>query len=122
MPLQQRKQIRYQLSRDTVQGEQGRDIQGALDSIPEVRLRKLTAVYTEPLTLGTFPKQPEGIELLRVVDMSAPEIPVLCGQSCHFVWQPQNGGAVVKSIDGMSVAANGGKRYRFTFRITYEAS
>lgn len=121
MTVNGRRQLRYPLSRDTEQGERARDIQGALDTIPVVFLRTVETTYSEPLTIGTLPSRPEGVELLNIVDQNGTLMPVLCGSLCAFEWKPDNGGAQVTSIDGMSVGLNGGKRYRFTFRITYKA-
>jgi hypothetical protein len=114
-----RTRIRHQLTRDVGLGEQFRDAQQALDGIPVTVLRKVEMTYAEPMTLGGFARPPEGIEAIRVIDLSAQETPVTCGGLAHFVWKPRQGGAQIYSIDGMSVAANGGKPYRFTFRITF---
>jgi hypothetical protein len=112
--------IRHQLGRDVTLGEQMRDAQKGLDVIPVTVLRKLQMRYTEPLVLGGFERSPEAIEALRVVSMADQENALLCGGMCHFAWRPNKGGAQITSIDGMSIAANGGKDYRFTFRITFE--
>lgn len=119
--MRSQRRIRHQLSRDAVLGEQFRDTQQSLDAIPSTVLRRITTLYAEPLVLGSFSQEPEGIELLRIVDLSAQEKPVTCGSLCHFVWRPLLGGAQITSVDGMSIAANGGKKYRFTFRITFAA-
>jgi hypothetical protein len=112
-------QLRKQLFQDATLGEQARDIQGGFDAIPIVILRTLVALYSEPLALGTLIDKPVAIEVIQVVDQSAQETPVKCGTACHFVWRPQNGGAVITNIDGMSPTVNGGRSYRFTFRITF---
>lgn len=111
--------IRHQLPRDVTQGEQFRDAQRAQDSVPHQLLRKVEMIYTEPLVLSGLERSPEIIEAGRIIDLSAQEVPLHCGGLCHFVWLPNRGGAQIGSIDGMSVAANGGKKYRFTFRLTF---
>ena len=97
-------------------------MQGAFDTIPHVVLRKMELTYSEPMTLK-LRQRPEGIEVLRVVSLVAnQEIPVKCGTAVHYVWRPDVAGAQITSIDGMSMALNGAKQYRFTFRITYEGA
>jgi hypothetical protein len=117
--MRAQRRIRNQLSRDVTLGEQFRDAQQSLDAIPTIVHRKLEVQYTEPLVLGGFSQQPDGIEVLRVIDLNAQETPLSCGGLAHFVWKPDKGGAHITSIDGMSVAANGGKKYRFTFRLSF---
>lgn len=109
-------QMRQQLSKDPNVGEALRDTQGALDQIPIQLLRTITGLYAEPLALGSLPSKPLSVEAISVVDQADQETPVLTGSLCHCVWDPQKGGAQIKSIDGLS--ANG-KTYRFTFRITF---
>ena len=112
--------IRHQLTRDVGLGEQFRDAQQALDSIAYQLHRTVEMLYAEPMTLGGFEQRPDAIEAIRVVDMAAQETPVTdAGGVAHFVWKPRNGGAVIGSINGMTAAANGGKKYKFTFRITF---
>lgn len=115
--------IRYQLQGQPELAEAFRDVQRAFDSLPTVLLRKIDAMYyTEPLILSNLEQEPEAIELIRVFEVAAPETPVVgAGGVCHYVWLPQEGGARITSINGMSLAANGGKKYRFTFRLTYAA-
>lgn len=113
--------IRHQMTQSAELGEQFRDIQRAFDAIPIIILRKNIEVeYQEPLTLGKLDSEPDAIECIRVVDLAAQETPVLgAGGVCHYVWRPDRGGAQLTSINGMTLAANGGKKYRFTFRLTY---
>lgn len=114
------RRIRTQFAGNTTTlGERFRDAQGALDAIPIMVLRKREMVYDEPLVLGGMERQPESIEAMRIIDLSDQEQPVHGGGLCHFVWRPNLGGAQITSVDGMSVAANGGKKYRFTFRLTF---
>ena len=110
--------IRHQLAREASLGESLRDAQSSLDIVPLIVLRRVEMPYAEPMVLGGMDRSPEFIEA-RVVDLDAPEAPVNCGSLCHFVWKPAQGGAQITSIDGMSVAANSGKKYRFTFRLTF---
>lgn len=114
-----RRRIRQQVSTDVGLGEQFRDAQQGQDVVPLTLLRRVTMNYTEPLAIGAMKQAPEGIEAMRVIDLSSQEAVLLAGSFCNFVWRPNKGGAVVTSIDGMSIAANGGRRYRFTFRLTY---
>jgi hypothetical protein len=112
--------IRQQLLKDPDLAEQFRDVQRALDSIPTVLIRKIEVDYQEPLVIGNLTNEPDAIECIRLIDLLSQETTVLgAGGVCHYVWRPDRGGAQIMSINGMSVAANGGKRYRFTFRITY---
>lgn len=122
MALNGRTQLRQQLARDTSIGEQARDVQAGFDSIPRQLLRKVAMNYSEPMTLGGFTSSPEGIEVLRVVPDLSPSTALPVGGLCHFDWLPQQGGAVIRSIDGMSPTINGGIRYRFTFRLTFASS
>jgi len=84
----------------------------------------MDGLYSEPMVLGAVSSNPSAIEAIRVVDLSGnQEAPVIgAGGVAHFAWKPQLGGAVINSINGMTVAANGGKSYRFTFRVTYAAA
>lgn len=113
--------VRMQLTDDPKLGENFRDIQRAFDAIPIVLLRKIETEYREPLVLGSMDNEPDGIEVMRIVDLAKPETPVRVGGLCHYVWRPDRGGAQIYAIDGMTLAANGGKKYRFTFRLTYAA-
>lgn len=112
--------IRQQLSDNPELGEQFRDVQRAFDSIPTTLIRKIEVEFQVPLVLGNLKNEPDGIELMRIIDLDAQERPVAeAGGLCHYVWRPDKGGAQLTAIEGMTLAANGGKRYRFTFRITY---
>lgn len=111
--------IRRQLADDPEVGEQWRDIQRALDSMPTVLLRKVDVRYAEPLVLGNMVNQPDAIEVIRVLDLNAPETVLRAGPACDYVWRPDRGGAQITGITGMTLAANGGKLYRFLFRLTY---
>lgn len=111
--------IRYQLTKNPELGESFRDVQRAFDAIPQVMLRKIETEYTVPLVLGNLDNEPDAIELIRIIDLNSQESPVGCGSLCHYVWRPDKGGAQIMAIDGLTLAANGGKKYRYTFRITY---
>lgn len=114
-------QLRKQLFPKQDLGDHARDVQGALDTIPRFVDRTLEAFYTEPMALGSpiAGKQPQSIELTRITSLSTPETPVLCGSMVHFVWKPQNAGAQVTSIDGLTPST--AVKYRFVFRFTYAA-
>lgn len=114
-----RPRIRNQLANSVALGEQLRDTQQGIDTIPLMVQRRIDMAYSEPLVLGNLLRSPDSIEVVRVLDLSAQETPVPAGGLCHFTWNPKKGGAQIMSIDGMSVAANGGKKYRFTFRLSY---
>lgn len=113
--------IRHQMTGSPELGEQFRDIQRALDAIPITLLRKIETQYAVPLVLGNLMNEPDAVELIRIIDLNAPESPVTCGSLCHYVWRPDRGGVQIMAIDGMTLAAHGGKSYRFTFRLTYAA-
>lgn len=121
MPLNPNQTIRRQFLGDAATGENFRDVQGHIDSQHRVTIRVVENIYNEPMTLGNLVAPPDAIELIRIIDLSAQETPVKCGSLVHFVWAPQQGGARVTSIDGLSQTLNGGKRYRFTFRFTYQS-
>lgn len=120
MALNQKGQIRRQLIGQADLGENFRDVQGALDAVPRTLNRTVELLYTEPMTLGNLTVSPIAIEAVRVLDLSAQEKPVACGSLCGFVWNPGQGGAKITSVDGMSPVLHGGKKYRFTFRLTFE--
>lgn len=112
-----RPQLRQRLFDDQQLGEHARDIQDALDALDRTERKTVEAAYQEPMTLA-LNEQPVAIEAIRVIDLSAQGTPVTCGSLCSFVWGTS--GARITSIDGMSTVLHGGKRYRFTFRISYE--
>lgn len=112
--------IRHQLTKDVGLGEQFRDAQKSLDRFPVEILRTVEMQYAEPMVLGGFSQPPRGIRVDRIIDMAAQETPVTaCSGLVHYVWKPQQGGAVITNISGMTTAAHGGKTYRFEFRITF---
>lgn len=112
--------VRQQMLQNPEFGELFRDIQRAFDSMPTELLRKIEMMYTEPLVLGHLEQEPESIELVRIIDLANQDTPVVnAGGICQFSWLPAEGGAHIKSINGLSLAANGGKKYRLTFRLTY---
>lgn len=116
------RRLRQQLGKDVQQGEQIRDTQQALDSFPVTFNRTVEMNYAEPMMLNIGKVPASGLEAIRVVDMAAQEQPVIgAGGVAHFNWKPQLGGAQITSINGMTAAAHGGKRYRFVFRVTLSA-
>lgn len=114
-----------QLRRQTYQtqevGQLARDTQAAFQRFVPQELRTVEDLYREPMTLGQLTAEPAGIELIRIVSLTAPATPVKSGSMVHFVFRPENGGAVITSIDGLSTVVNTA-RYRFVFRITYGAT
>jgi hypothetical protein len=111
-------QLPHQLNKDPINGANQRATQNALMSQPRFVTMTLDSVYSEPMPLNVGAEQPESIELTRILNLSSQELPVLCGQMCHWVYRPDLGGAQLTSIDGLTPSA---LICRFTFRITYKA-
>lgn len=100
-----------------------RDAQTLFQKIPVVEHRSIEAFYKEPMTMGALQEEPFCIELVRIQNLFAPETPVTaCTGFLNFVWKPQNGGAQIQNIGGLSVASNGKTKFRFFYRITYRMS
>lgn len=98
--------------------EHARGVQEVFDRIRVVEDRVVEQLYAEPMTLA-LEAEPLYIECPRIVNLFQQDLPVIaCSGMVHFTWKPRNGGAVITNISGMSVAANGGIKYRFYFRIT----
>jgi hypothetical protein len=116
---QRTQQLRRQSHDDKALGDLSRDTQGAFGRFLPQEIRVIEEFYKEPMTLGQFASEPTGIELLRVINLYAPEVPVKCGSLVHYTFKPLQGGAVITSIDGLSMPINGTQRMRFVFRITY---
>jgi hypothetical protein len=114
-------QLRKQLFDKQDLGDHARDTQGALNSIPRYFTKKLDAYYTEPMALGSPVAniEPQSIRLERITNIAIPETPVLCGEMVHYNWKPQNGGAIVTSIDGLTPSTT--VKYRFVFEFKYAA-
>lgn len=107
-------------AKDAPVWQQARDVQTILNRIPVQEHRIVEEFYKEPSVLGGLQEEPFGIELVRIVNMFAPETPVTaCTGFINFVWKPQQGGAVIPSLGGFSIASNGTTKYRFYYRITY---
>jgi hypothetical protein len=118
MPTNNPKQLPYQVTRDPVSGANSRAVQNAISSIPRFATSTFESAYVEPLALAVA-EEPQGIELIRIVNMRTPYAPVLCGSLCHWTYRPGSGGALISSIDGLT--SDPASKYRFTFRITYKA-
>lgn len=103
-------------------GALARDSQEIIAKIPVTELRMVETLYSEPMTLGQLVDEPFSIECVRVINMFAPQVPVKCGGMAHFVWKPENNGAVITSIDGMSPTLDAAIRFRFYYRITFKLS
>lgn len=114
-------QLRKQLFDKQDLGDHARDTQGSFDQLPRFITKRFDEFYKEPMVLASPIEglEPESIELTRVINLNAAETPVLCGQMVHYAWKPQQGGAVVTSIDGLTPSST--VRYRFTFRFTFTA-
>lgn len=115
---------RYQLPRriydakNEALGEHARGVQEVFDRIPVIEDRTVEQLYAEPMTLA-LDAEPLYIECPRIINLLQQSLPVIaCSGMVHFDWLPRQGGAVIRNISGMSVAANGGIKYRFYFRIT----
>lgn len=94
--------------------ENTRDQDGAQRVTPGTYPRELVAVYTEPLAL-LLPNEPRvGIVLTRIRNAPDDELPVLCGNMVHFVWDGVQSRAMITSIDGLTP---NGKTYRFNFLV-----
>jgi hypothetical protein len=106
-------------SGDAMTGANARATQQIFMSTPRFSLLELEDQYMEPMILNVGAEQPVGIELLRITNQLAPEVPVLCGSMVHWTYRPDLGGAQIMSIDGLSPLS--GVRYLFVFRITYRA-
>lgn len=111
-------QLPRQIVSDPALGDNSRAAQNIFSSMPRFAATVFELPYLEPMILAVD-EEPLGIELLRIIDLRAPEAPVLCGSMVHFVYRPELGGAQIWSIDGLS--PDPASTYRFTFRITYKA-
>lgn len=104
----------YQLARDS---------QLVLQKIPVTEHRIIEELYKEPIAMGGLKEEPFSIECVRIVNLLNAQTNVpACTGFVNFIWKPNNGGAVIQNIGGLTVAANGGTKYRFYFRITYRMS
>jgi hypothetical protein len=114
-------QLRKQIFPKQDLGDHARDTQRSFDTIPRVIEKTLDAYYTEPMALGSpiANIKPSSIKLTHIESLVTPETPVLCGGMVHFNWKPQNGGAIVTSIDGLTPSTS--TKYRFVFEFSYPA-
>lgn len=111
-------QLPYQTNVDPINGGNARAIQNIVSSMPRFESKVFEAAYIEPMSLAVV-AEPESIELTRLINMLSPDVPQQCSGMVHFTYRPEFGGALIKSIDGLT--SDGASRYRFTFRITYKA-
>lgn len=114
-------QLRKQIFDKQDLGEHARDVQQSLDTVARFVPKELETFYTEPMALGSpiANIEPKCIKLTRIVSLVKPETPVLCGELVHFNWKPQNGGAIVTSIDGLTPSTS--IKYRMRFEFEYPA-
>jgi hypothetical protein len=110
-----RQRLRKQQFESRELGEHARDVQAALDQIPQTEVKSLATVYKDGLVLACQ-QSPVAIELIRCTTVISPETPVAHGTAVSFTWRPQSGGAQITRIDGLS---SGTTQYNLTFRITY---
>jgi hypothetical protein len=100
-----------------------RDAQSILSRIPVTEHRTVEEFYHEPIVMGGMREEPFCIECVRIVNLLNAQTNVTeCTGFVNFTWLPNNGGAFIQNIGGLTVAANGGTKYRFYFRITYRMS
>jgi hypothetical protein len=100
-----------------------RDAQLVMQKIPVTEHRIVEEFYKEPIAMGGLKEEPFCIECVRIVNLLNAQTNVpACTGFVNYVWMPNNGGAVIQNIGGLTVAANGGTKYRFYFRITYRMS
>lgn len=111
-------QLPYQVTSDAITGANLRAVQQVFMSMPRFVTVTFDNAYVEPLVLAVE-SEPVSIELVRIINLQSTDVPVLCGSMCHFTYLPAQGGALIRSIDGLT--SDGIARYRFTFRITYKA-
>jgi hypothetical protein len=101
-------------------GQHARDMQSILDRVPFQEHRTIEHIYQEPMVVGNLDQEPFSIELVRIVDLMQPHVPVsACFGFLHFQWLPSQGGAVIQKIGGLDPTTNGTTRFRFYYRVTY---
>lgn len=99
--------------------EQAGDIQQGFDRAPLVLLRTVEEYYKEPFVIGQLTREPAMVEAGRIVSLVAPEQAVIHSLACSYVWKPQLGGIQILSVNGLTPSTS--IKYRFTFRLTFEA-
>lgn len=112
--------LRNQLLQDQSLGELARDCQRVFDLINPSIYKPFRSFYKEPMVLG-IPTPPLCIELVRITPVIQAEQPVRCGGMVHYVYKPQQGGAVITSIDGLTTVGTP-TQYDFVFRITFSTN
>lgn len=110
-------QLRKQFWKDQDLGEHVRDVQRALNKVPNTQIKVVECALTTNLTIQCDAK-PVAIEAIRI-QFKGNDTPVPShGTAVDFVWRPDLGGALITGIQGLTA---GTTVYRFTFRLTYEA-
>lgn len=100
-------------------GDHARATQDIFDKIPVMEHRAVEDYYAEPMVLKAS-QEPFCVELVRIANVFALEQPVsACFGMLHFLWKPQQGGAVITKIGGLTPATDGATKFRFYYRITY---
>lgn len=100
-----------------------RDAQSIFQRIPVTEHRTVDEFYKEPLVMGGLKEEPFCIECVRIANLLNAQTNVpACTGFVNFIWKPNNGGAFIQNIGGLTVATNGSTKYRFYFRITYRMS
>jgi hypothetical protein len=111
-----RKRLRQALWQDRSLDNQSRDLREIFANIRDEELRVFKGLYQTGMTLKVDAK-PMAIELLRVVNPAAPDVPVVHGATVGFKLKGTSAlGAEITRIDQMTPSAT---QYEFTFRITY---
>ena len=122
MPRKHQLPRRLYEAKDRELGEHARAVQEVFDQQAVTEHRVVEQLYAEPMTLA-LDTEPFSIECVRIVNLFQQDLPVIaCSGMVHYTWKPRNGGAVIANISGLSVAANGGIKYRFYYRITYRTA
>lgn len=111
-----RKRLRQALWQDKSLDSQSRDLREIFANIRDEELRVFKGLYQAGMTLSVDSK-PAAIELLRVVNPAAPDVPVVHGASVG--WKLKGTAAIGAEITRLDQMTVGPTQYEFTFRITY---
>lgn len=118
MSRQLRMKYRYFGPQHAELSDVARNTQEVVGTIPVVELVPVVQLYAEPMYVA-LSEEPYALELARIVNVEAPEDHPVCSGMVHWVWEPQNGGARIDRIEGMTTAAYDQTRFKFFYRVTY---
>jgi hypothetical protein len=98
--------------------ESFRDVQSALDSIPEQCIYVSTPQqYTEPMTFATDDARvPRIVTLARVLNADEPTTPVAYGAVC---WEYVGGAGGQIKVHDIASMSTGATRYSFTWKVEW---